>query len=199
MRTDHPRKHIISLWHLRHPAHAKTTSSLVLFLCQEAAPRPVLASSSLELKCLFKSRNIQDQIQFQVHDRDALPQPQFVAPVLVTEDSNAASLPVKGRGSKPPIKGGPAAKAKAASRPVSRGKPAALTDSASQAAIPPASEYVKRLLLHPDLRHTHSCLITCVPTILQQQICTCTQDCMHNYMLNNSSLLHGVKACTSEL
>ena len=139
---------IVSMWYLEAVQDAEKKSQ-VLFLCQEAALHS--ASNSLELKHAFKIRNTQNEGTLQVHDRDALPQPQFVAPILeVAEDSNSASLPVKGRGSMPPIKGRPAAKAKAASRPVSRGKPAVLTDSASQAATmpsPPASEYVKHLLL----------------------------------------------------
>lgn len=90
----------------------------------------------------------------QVHDRDALPQPQFVAPILeVMEGSDTAAPPVKGRGMKPPVKGrGPAAKPKAASRPLSRPKPADLTDSASKAAATPSlpsSEYAMPLLLQP--------------------------------------------------
>lgn len=83
----------------------------------------------------------------QVHDRDALPQPSFVAPVLeLSPKSDSAAQAVQRKGLKPPIKG-PASKVP--SRPVSRGKAAVLTDVTVQPAAPaaPLTEYAKPLLL----------------------------------------------------
>lgn len=84
----------------------------------------------------------------QVHDRDALPQPQFVAPVLETAPPGSRSAtPVAGKSSKPPVKA-PSAKSQVLSRPVSRGQPVGLNEASSQAvAGSPPTEYGKPWLL----------------------------------------------------
>ena len=84
-----------------------------------------------------------------MHDRDALPQPQFVAPTLAASSENdSTAAPTKGKGAKPPMKG-PAAKGKVPVAPVSKGKPVALVEAADQPGteVPTPTEYVKPLLL----------------------------------------------------
>ena len=84
----------------------------------------------------------------QVHDRDALPQPQFVVPVLETATQGSrAATPVAGKSSKAPFKA-PAAKGQVPSSTVSRGQPAGLAEGPSQpvaGSLP--TEYVRPWLV----------------------------------------------------
>ena len=78
----------------------------------------------------------------QVHDRDALPQPQFVAPVIEVK-AEVETVPKTGKGGKSPVKA-PAAKAKPPSVAAVKGQPPVQAEGTSQPSVPPepATEYV---------------------------------------------------------
>lgn len=77
-----------------------------------------------------------------MHDRDALPQPQFVAPVLEAKADTEATKQLA-KGSKSPIKAIPIT-AKAPSVAAAKQQPTVAADPTSQSAIPaePAKEWV---------------------------------------------------------
>lgn len=76
----------------------------------------------------------------QVHDRDALPQPQFVAPVLEVKAEQQAAALKSTKGGNTPIKV-PVAKPKTPSAAAINGQPPVQAEGASLPIAEPAAEY----------------------------------------------------------
>jgi len=79
--------------------------------------------------------------QLQVHDRDALPQPQFVAPVLEVKAEQQAAAPKSAKGGKAPVKV-PVAKPKTPSAAANKGQPPVQAEGTSLPLAEPAAECV---------------------------------------------------------
>ncbi|KAL0037130.1 hypothetical protein WJX79_001758 [Trebouxia sp. C0005] len=131
----------------------RTTAQVTEWQSSKAAGGMAMSTRKLLFQgsavLLAGSLNVDDFLQacreqpvvFEVHDRDALPQPQFVAPVLEVKAEQQAAAPKSTKGGKTPAKV-PVAKPKTPSAAAIKGQPRVQAEGTSLPIAEPAAEYV---------------------------------------------------------